>query len=216
MTVFKLHNFFRSSTSTRLRVALNVKGLPFEYASYVLRRGDTRTQEYLRMNPAGLVPVLERDDGKFMTQSLAIIEWLDEKYPLPALLPPDSDGKARVRSLAYMIACEVHPLNNLRVLGYLADAFAADDDAQRKWFTHWVTETFDAVETILARDQETGDFCHGTEPTLADVCLYAQVWNNRRFDIEISKWPTISRIFTALDAIPAFNTAAPPRQPDAS
>lgn len=168
------------------------------------------------MNPAGLVPVLEREDGKFMTQSLAIIEWLEEKYPLPALLPPDSDGKARVRSLAYMIACELHPLNNLRVLGYLADAFAADDDAQRKWFTHWVTVTFDALETILARDQETGDFCHGTEPTLADVCLYAQVWNNRRFDIEISKWPTISRIFTALDAIPAFNTAAPPRQPDAS
>lgn len=214
--MFKLHNFFRSSTSTRLRVALAYKGLPYEYASYVLRRGDTRTESYLRMNPAGLVPVLEREDGKFMTQSLAIIEWLEEQHPEPALLPRDADGKARVRSLAYMVACEVHPLNNLRVLGYLSDTFGADEDAQRKWFVHWVTETFDALETVLAREPETGDFCHGSEPTLADVCLYAQVWNNRRFDIELSKWPTISRIFTALDAIPAFHSAAPPFQPDAS
>lgn len=214
--MFKLHNFFRSSTSTRLRVALAYKGLPYEYASYVLRRGDTRTESYLRMNPAGLVPVLERDDGKFMTQSLAIIEWLEEQHPEPALLPRDADGKARVRSLSYMVACEVHPLNNLRVLGYLSDTFGADEDAQRKWFVHWVIETFDALETVLAREPETGDFCHGSEPTLADVCLYAQVWNNRRFDIELSKWPTISRIFTALDAIPAFHSAAPPFQPDAS
>jgi maleylpyruvate isomerase len=168
------------------------------------------------MNPAGLVPVLERKDGTFMTQSLAIIEWLDEEYPRPALLPRDADGRARVRALAYMVACEIHPLNNLRVLGYLADSLGADEDFQRKWFIHWVSETFDVLEATLARDEGTGDFCHGSEPSLADVCLYAQVWNNKRFDIDLSSWPTITRIFNALDAIPAFHSAAPPFQPDAS
>ncbi|SFU21932.1 maleylpyruvate isomerase [Mesorhizobium sp. YR577] len=168
------------------------------------------------MNPAGLVPVLERKDGTSMTQSLAIIEWLDEEYPRPALLPRDADGRARVRALAYMVACEIHPLNNLRVLGYLADSLGADEDFQRKWFIHWVSETFDVLEATLARDEDTGDFCHGSEPSLADVCLYAQVWNNKRFDIDLSSWPTITRIFNALDAIPAFHSAAPPFQPDAS
>jgi maleylpyruvate isomerase len=214
--MFKLHNFFRSSTSTRLRTALNVKALPYDYVPYVLRRGDTRTSEYLKMNPAGLVPVLEREDGTFMNQSLAIIEWLEETHPQPPLLPQDADGRARVRALSYMIACEVHPLNNLRVLGYLADTFGADEEAQRSWFVHWVKATFDALETTLARDASTGRFCHGNQPSLADICLYAQVWNNRRFDIELSTWPTIARIFSALDAIPAFHSAAPPFQPDAS
>lgn len=214
--MFKLHNFFRSSTSTRLRAALNVKALPYDYVPYVLRRGDTRTSEYLKMNPAGLVPVLEREDGTFMNQSLAIIEWLEETHPQPPLLPQDADGRARVRALSYMIACEVHPLNNLRVLGYLADTFGADEEAQRAWFVHWVNATFDALETTLARDASTGRFCHGNQPSLADICLYAQAWNNRRFDIELSTWPTIARIFSALDAIPAFHSAAPPFQPDAS
>ncbi|SDK35383.1 maleylacetoacetate isomerase [Agrobacterium fabrum] len=214
--MFKLHNFFRSSTSTRLRAALNVKALPYDYVPYVLRRGDTRTGEYLKMNPAGLVPVLEREDGVFMNQSLAIIEWLEETHPQPPLLPQDADGRARVRALSFMIACEVHPLNNLRVLGYLADTFGADEEAQRAWFVHWVNATFDALETTLASDASTGRFCHGNQPSLADICLYAQAWNNRRFDIELSTWPTIARIFSALDAIPAFHSAAPPFQPDAS
>lgn len=211
----RLHNFFRSSTSTRLRVALNLKNVPYDYVSYVLRRGDTKSEPYLEMNPAGLVPVLERDDGKFMTQSLAIMEWLEENYPSPPLLPKDPDGRARVRALSYMIACEVHPLNNLRVLGYLERRFGADEAAQKEWFTHWVTETFDALETTLARDEETGKFCHGNDPGLADICLYAQVWNNQRFGIEIGRWPTISRIFETLDTIAAFRSAAPPFQPDA-
>ncbi|MDO1582644.1 maleylacetoacetate isomerase [Rhizobium oryzicola] len=212
----RLHNFFRSSTSTRLRAALNLKGLQYDYIPYVLRRGDTRTPEYLAMNPAGLVPVLERDDGSFLTQSLAIIEWLEETYPQPPLLPDHADGRARVRALAHMIACEVHPLNNLRVLGYLANTFGADEAAQQAWFTHWVTTTFDALESMLASDSRTGRFCQGDVPGLADLCLYAQVWNNRRFEIDTGAWPTIARIFAALDQLPAFRDAAPPNQPDAA
>jgi maleylpyruvate isomerase len=212
----RLHNFFRSSTSTRLRAALNLKGLSYDYVPYVLRRGDTRTPHYLAMNPAGLVPVLEREDGTMMTQSLAIIEWLEETYPEPALLPKDADGRARVRALAYMLACEVHPLNNLRVLNYLGEALQADDNAQKDWFTHWVTLTFDALETMLIRDPRTGRFCHGDTPGLADICLYAQVWNNRRFEIATETWPAIARIFNTLDAIPAFAEAAPSKQPDAA
>lgn len=212
----KLHNFFRSSTSTRLRAALNVKGLDYDYVAYVLRDGETLTPGYLAKNPQGLVPTLERDDGAFMTQSLAIMEWLEETYPEPALLPADADGRARVRSLSYMIACEIHPLNNLRVLFRLRDQFGADEEAQREWFTHWVTTTFDAFETALAASDQTGTYCHGDTPTLADTCLYAQVWNNRRFGIPLDRWPTISRIFNALDQLPAFTRAAPPNQPDAA
>lgn len=212
----KLHNFFRSSTSTRLRAALNLKGLDYDYVPYALRKGETRTPEYLAKNPQGLVPSLERDDGTVLTQSLAIIEWLEETHPEPALLPADADGRARVRALAYMIACEIHPLNNLRVLFRLGDQFGADEAAQKEWFTHWVSLTFDALETTLADSPQTGRFCHGDTPGLADVCLYAQVWNNRRFDISTDNWPTIARIYADLDKLPAFNMAAPPNQPDAA
>jgi maleylpyruvate isomerase len=213
--MLKLHNFFRSSSSTRLRVALKYKQVPFEYVPYVLRRGDTRQPEFLKMNPAGLVPVLEREDGVFMSQSLAVIEWLDETRPTPPLLPSGPDGRARVRALSYMIACEVHPLNNLRVLNHLSDAFGADEDAQKAWFEHWVGLTFDALEVSLG-DGNTGTYSHGNTPSLADICLYAQVWNNARFQIDTTNWPTISRIFEALDEIPAFRDAAPKSQPDAA
>jgi maleylpyruvate isomerase len=211
----RLHNFFRSSTSTRLRAALNLKGLDFEYVAYALRKGENRTAAYLAMNPAGLVPALERDDGVVLTQSLAIIEWLDETHPTPPLLPADADGRARVRSLAYMIACEIHPLNNLRVLNRLSAQFGAGDDAVAQWFVHWVTETFDAIEATLADSPQAGRFCHGNVPTIADICLYAQVWNNRRFSIPLENWPTIAKIFGELDGIAAFCNAAPPNQPDA-
>lgn len=211
----KLHNFFRSSTSTRLRVALNLKGLDYDYVAYALRKGETRTPEYLAKNPQGLVPSLEREDGTVMTQSLAIIEWLEEVHPAPALLPADAEGRARVRSLAYMIACEIHPLNNLRVLFRLGDQFDADEGAQKEWFTHWVSLTFDALEATLAHSAETGRYCHGDTPGFADICLYAQIWNNRRFDIATDNWPTITRIYGELDQLPAFQKAAPPNQPDA-
>ena len=210
-----LHNFFRSSTSIRVRAALNLKGLAYDYVPYVLRDGETRTPDYLARNPAGLVPTLEREDGTQMTQSLAIIEWLDEVHPEPALLPSDADGRARVRALAYMIACEIHPLNNLRVLGYIGDQLAADETAQKAWFTHWVQTTFEALEQTLAASPQTGIYCHGNTPGLADICLYAQFWNNRRFAVDTSAYPTLNRIFDALDTLPAFQKAAPPNQPDA-
>jgi len=211
----RLHNFFRSSTSTRLRAALNLKGLDYEYVAYALRKGENRTAAYLGLNPAGLVPALELDDGTVLTQSLAIIEWLDETHPNPLLLPTDAAGRARVRSLAYMIACEIHPLNNLRVLNRLGAQFGAEEDAVTDWFSHWVTETFDAIEATLAGSPQTGRFCHGDVPSLADICLYAQVWNNRRFSIPLENWPTIAKIFGELDGITAFRNAAPPNQPDA-
>tara|TARA_B110000003_G_scaffold24218_1_gene23168 strand:- start:66 stop:713 length:648 start_codon:yes stop_codon:yes gene_type:complete len=212
----KLHNFFRSSTSTRLRAALNLKGLDYEYIAYVLRDGETQTPEYLAKNPQGLVPTLETRDGSFLTQSLAILEWLEETYPEPSLLPADPGARARVRALSYMIACEIHPLNNLRVLFRLRDQFEADEDAQKAWFTHWVTMTFDALETALASSPQTGTYCHGETPSMADCCLYAQVWNNRRFGISLDTWPTIARIHANLEKLPAFNKAAPPNQPDAA
>lgn len=212
----KLHNFFRSSTSTRLRAALNYKGLDYDYVPYVLRDGETRRPDYLRRNPQGLVPTLEREDGSHLTQSLAIIEWLEETHPEPALLPADADGRVRVRALAQMIALEVHPLNNLRVLFYLRDEFGADEVKQKEWFIHWVTLTFGALEIALADSSETGRYCHGDQPSLADLCLYAQVWNNKRFDIALENWPTIARIFGELDQLPAFRDAAPPNQPDAA
>lgn len=211
----KLHNFFRSSTSTRLRAALNLKGLEYEYVAYILRNGETRTPEYLHKNPQGLVPTLETEDGTFLTQSLAIMEWLEETYPTPTLLPADAHGRARVRALSNMIACEIHPLNNLRVLFRLRDQFGADEEPQKEWFTHWVTVTFDALETELLGSDKTGIYCHGDTPTMADCCLYAQVWNNRRFGIALDGWPTIARIYAALDALVPFQNAAPPNQPDA-
>ncbi|AJE44891.1 maleylacetoacetate isomerase [Celeribacter indicus] len=212
----KLHNFFRSSTSTRLRAALNLKGLEYDYIPYVLRDGETRRPDYLAKNPQGLVPTLETGEGRFLTQSLAIIEWLEETHPEPPLLPADPDGRARVRALSYMIACEIHPLNNLRVLFRLRDQFGADEAAQKDWFTHWVTLTFDALEAELSRSKDTGTYCHGETPGLADCCLYAQVWNNRRFGIPLDTWPTLARIQEALEHLPAFTRAAPPNQPDAA
>lgn len=211
-----LHNFFRSSTSTRVRVAMNIKGVAYTYVPYILRDGQTRTADYLAMNPQGLVPTLEREDGSFLTQSMAIMEWLEETHPQPPILPADAEGRARVRALSQVIACEVHPLNNLRVLMDLQSRFGADEAAQKDWFLHWLTLSFDALETQLSQDRATGLFCHGDTPTMADICLYAQVWNNRRFAIATDPWPTIARIFTALDALPAFRNGAPPAQPDAA
>lgn len=212
----KLHNFFRSSTSTRLRCALNFKGLEAEYIAYALRKGEHRAPEFLAKNPAGLVPALELGDGTVLTQSLAIMEWLDEVHPTPALLPEGPLLRAKARGLGYMLALEIHPLNNLRVLQRLNSQFGADEDAQKAWFTHWVTETFDALEQTLAHAPETGRFCIGDTPGFADCCLYAQGWNNKRFGIDPAGWPTIARILDALEQEEAFAAAAPPRQPDAA
>ena len=210
--MLKLHNYFRSSTSTRLRAALKLKGLDYDYLSYALLKGENRGEDYLAKNPAGLVPSLELEDGTVLTQSLAIIEWLEEVHPTPALLPADPVGRARVRALSYMIACEVHPLNNLRVLQHVETQFGGD---KGEWFRHWVGVTFEALEAALADSPDTGTYCHGDTPTMADLCLYAQVWNNKRFEVDMTPYPTVSRIFEALDALPEFVAASPPNQPDA-
>lgn len=214
MTGLVLHNYFRSSTSTRLRAALNLKGLPYEYVAHHLRKGEHRAAAYLAINPQGLVPSLVLGDGTVLTQSLAIIEYLDEVHPEPPLLPKAAVERARVRALACAVACEIHPVNNLRVLGYLKSAFGADDEATAAWFRHWVDETFAPLENMLAEDSKTGRFCHGNMPGLADVCLYAQVLNNRRFNVDMSHYPTIGRIFDACAALPQFERAAPDKQPD--
>jgi len=210
-----LHNYFRSSTSYRVRIALALKGIAYDYRAYHLRKGDNRSQAYLRLNPQGLVPALEWTDGRIYTQSLAIIEMLDEVVPEPALLPRDVAARARVRSLAQMIACDIHPINNLRVLGELRRRFGADDAAIADWFGHWVRETFAPLEARLASEPETGTFCHGETPGLADISLVAQVANNARFNVEMAPYPTISRIHQACMALPAFVSAAPQQQSDA-
>jgi len=212
---FTPHGFFRSSPAFRVRVALGLKGLPFAQRSYVLRAGEQRADDYLRLNPRGLVPTLEHATGT-ITQSLAILEWLDETTPEPPLLPSTPDSRARVRSLAQMVALDIHPINNLRVLQYLGDAFNADQATQAHWFRHWVVETFTPLERRLSQEPETGVFCHGDAPGLADVCLAAQVVNNRRFDIALDPYPTIARIHAACMALPAFQAAMPENQPDAA
>ena len=209
-----LHGYFRSSTSFRTRIALNMKGVAYDQTFRHLRKGEQRAADYLTLNPQGLVPTLEID-GLTLTQSLAIIEYLEETRPTPPLLPKDAVGRARVRALAYMNALEIHPINNLRVLDQLKGQFGADDAAVAAWFRHWVDETFGALETRLASDRETGVFCHGDQPTLADVCLVPQVVNNARFEVDMSRYPTIARIHKACVALPAFADAMPGKQPDA-
>jgi len=211
---FVLHGFFRSSTSFRVRAALNLKGIVYDQATYALRKGEQRRPSYLALNPQGLVPSLQTPDA-LLTQSLAIIEWLDEVYPDPPLLPRDPWGRARVRSLAQIIALDIHPINNLRVLEYLGRTFGADEAQQAEWFRHWVGEAFLALEARLSREAETGHFCHGAAPGLADLCLAAQVLNNARFAVDMSPYPTIRRIHEACMSLPAFAAAAPMNQPDA-
>lgn len=210
-----LHNYFRSSTSIRVRVALNLKRLDHAYVAHHLRRGEQRSDGYRAVNPQGLVPALGLADGTVLTQSLAIIEYLDEIQPQPPLLPQGAAARARVRAISQAIACEIHPLNNLRVLDALRSRFGADETAVRGWIHHWVAETFAPLEATLARDKATGTFCHGETPGMADACLFAQVISNRRFDVDMTPYPTLARIFDAAAVLPAFAKAAPENQPDA-
>lgn len=210
-----LHNYFRSSTSYRVRIALNLKDLSYDYVAWHLRLGGHRDKAFLDINPQGLVPALVLDDGTMLSQSLAIMEYLDEAYPEPPLLPKDTLGRARVRMISQMIACDIHPVNNLRILNALKQSFGADDEAVGKWFRHWVAETFGPLEQLLSSEAGTGTFCHGEMPGMADICLVAQVTNNARFKVDMSPYPTITRINDACLEIPAFSEAAPARQPDA-
>jgi len=211
----KLYDYFRSSAAYRVRIALNLKGLAPEREFVHLRKGAQRGDDYLAVNPQGLVPALVTDDGTVLTQSLAIVEYLDETHPTPPLLPADAAGRARVRAIALNIACEIHPLNNLRVLNYLTGTLGTNDAQRNGWYKYWVDVGFEALERQLERDDDTGTFCHGETPTLADVCLVPQLANARRFKIDVSPYPTLVRIESACNALPAFAQAAPSRQPDA-
>lgn len=215
MPEYILHNYFRSTTSLRVRVALNMKGLDYGYVPYALLNEDHKSDAYLKLNPQGLVPALEIKDKAVLTQSMAILEYLDEAHPEPALLPKDTLGRARVRALAGIIAVDIHPINNLRVLKYLETEFSADTNAKKAWFHKWAHQGMKALEIRLANTTETGRFCHGDIPTIADICLYAQMFNNQRFDMDMTAYPTIMAIFRECECLPAFADAAPLNQPDA-
>ena len=208
----KLYSFFRSGTSHRLRIALNLKGLSPDYIPVDLRVDEQAEAPFKAVNPQGLVPALTLDSGETLIQSPAIIEWLDETYPEPALLPADRDGRARVRALAGVIACDIHPLNNLRILGYLQHELGLDEEARNTWYRRWVNEGFAALETLLGQPG-TGQFCHGDRPGLADIHLVPQVFNALRFQVDMAPYPLICRIDAACRALPAFADAAPERQP---
>lgn len=215
--MLQLYSYFRSSAAYRVRIALHLKGLPFEYIPVHLLKdgGQQNSPEYQRINPAKLVPALV-DEGHAISQSLAIMEYLDETQPAPALLPRDALGRARVRALAQSIACEIHPLNNLRVLQYLEQDLKLDEAAKTTWYRHWITLGFTALETMLANNPHTGTFCHGDTPGLADCCLIPQIANARRFHTPLDAFPTILRIETSCLALDAFAKAAPQVQPDAA
>ncbi|CAN7203973.1 maleylacetoacetate isomerase [Pseudoduganella sp. LjRoot289] len=214
----KLFTYFRSSAAYRVRIALNLKALPYEAVPvHLLRNGGEQLGEaYRQVNPGALLPALE-DDGALLTQSLAIIEYLDETHPgQPApLLPADPAGRARVRALAMTIACDTHPLSNLRVLKYLVRTLKLDEEAKLAWIRHWMQLGLAAFEAHLARDAATGRYCHGDTPTLADCCLVPQVFNAERFEVDLAPYPHIARIYANCAALPAFQAAHPARQPDA-
>jgi maleylpyruvate isomerase len=210
-----LHNYFRSSSSIRVRAALKLKGLDYAYVAHHLRKGEQRAPDYLGLNQQGLVPTLVVDGGAAIRQSLAIIEYLDEVYPAVPLLPAAPLDRAYVRSIALAIACEIHPLNNLKVLSYIRDTFGADETAAQAWFAHWVTTTFEPLERIVRTDPRRGRFCCGDAPGVADICILAQFANNSRFNLDMTPYPTLSAIYQSCLDVPAMAASLPANQPDA-
>jgi len=209
-----LHGYFRSSASFRVRIALNLKGIPFRQLTHHLRRNEQHSPDFLAINPQGLVPLLD-DGGTMIPQSLAIMDYLEETRPEPPLLPKSPADRAHVRALAQIVACDIHPLDNLRVLRYLRDPLGHDEAAVQGWYNHWIAEGFDALEKMLAGDARTGAFCFGESPGLADACLVPQVVNADTFKLDLAPYPVIRRIFENCMAIDAFAAAHPSRQPDA-
>ena len=210
-----LHDYFRSSASYRVRIALNLKGLPYRQQPHHLAKGEHRAPDYLRINPQGLVPALV-DGDVTITQSIAILEYLEEAYPdTRRLLPAAPAGRARVRSLSAIVAADTHPLNNLRVLKYLEAELGLDQAGRTAWYHRWLRECFGAMEARLEAEPQTGRFCHGDRPTMADVCLVPQIMNAKRFAFDLSPYPAVMRVFAAAQALDAFARAMPDRQPDA-
>ena len=212
----QLYTFFQSGSAYRVRIALALKSIEYEPVYVVIggNSADLSDPEYLALNPSGVVPTLV-DGNVVLNQTIAIMEYLEETHPEPPLLPAELLGRAPVRALALAVACEIHPLQNLRVLNCLTDDLGHGQEERRRWAAHWIETGFAAIETLLAGGPETGRFCHGDAPTLADVVLVPQVYNARRFEVDLAPYPTIRRIEAACLALPAFDAARPENQPDA-
>jgi maleylacetoacetate isomerase len=209
----KLYSYFRSSAAFRVRIGLNLKGLAYDTASIHLRRNDQSSPDYRTVNPQGLVPALE-DAGDTLIQSMAILEYLDERYPEPPLLPKQPADRARVRALADIVACDIHPINNLRVLRYLMRELGHDEAVVAKWYNHWIAAGFQALEPLLAQDRRTGQFCHGESPGLADIALVPQIINAERYQLDLAPYPTLVRIYENCMRLEPFVAAHPQNQPD--
>jgi maleylpyruvate isomerase len=212
----KLYTYFRSSAAYRVRIALNLKGLSYDAVPVHLLRGggEQLLDEYRKINPSGLVPTLP-DAWITLTQSMAILEYLEDEHPQVPLLPKDAAGRARVRELAQIIACDIHPVNNLRVLRYLVHELGVDQETRDKWYRHWLVDGFEVLEKHLARDPSAGPLCHGYVPTIADCFLVPQVFNAQRHAVDVSVYPNITRIYELCNKLPAFVAAQPSNQPDA-
>lgn len=210
----QLYTFFRSSAAFRVRIALNLKGQSYESIPKAFAKNEHRAPEYLAVNPQGLIPALATE-GAVLSQSLAIIEYLNDKYPTPAFLPADPLARARVRSMALGIACEIHPLNNLRVLNYLRKELQQDDNGVNTWYRHWVTEGFRGLELQVLEYSEAQRYCFADSVSIADILLVPQMFNARRFETDLSPFPTLVAISKHLESLPEFDAARPERQPDA-
>jgi maleylacetoacetate isomerase len=210
----KLYSYFRSSAAYRLRIALNLKGLDYEYVAVNLLKREQKSDDYLALNPQGLVPAMTLPDGHTLGQSVALLEWLEEAYPQPPLLPSDHGNRAQVRSVVNHIACDIHPICNLAVTNYLKDRFDAGQPDIIDWYTTWMHRGFNAIEQVLAHNATPCSF--GEQPCMADVCLVPQVYNARRFDIDLAPFPHLQRVVDHCNTLPAFIDAAPERQPDST
>jgi maleylpyruvate isomerase len=211
----KLYSYFRSSAAYRVRIALNLKGIKADHSFRHLRKGEHRAPDYVAINPQKLVPALMLDSGEVLTQSMAILEYLEETHPEPPLLPKDPVGRARARSLALIPTADIHPIQNLRVMNYLREKYDQSEEGTFAWSRHWIETGFDAYEASIAKDRRTGAYSHGDQPTMADLCLVPQVFNASRFKVDMSRYPTIQRIYATCMKHPAFDAAQPAKQPDA-